>query len=457
MKKYLIVLITIFLLVSCKNEEKQNETTSNPTAVIPISTENNDNIKKVNQNNNISIRKTEVDKNRIISSMEKAEIEDNELKWIKDNIKSSKEKIENLENWEYIKTLISIELNEKDIYEDLDNQELNKFEAEIKYLKKDLNNIEKKYPNKNERDRIRKIIEKKLENLEAILKGTNISLILFDMSEKDFDSYIKILLNNEQYNLEYYEWQMVDYNLISNIKNTYKNYSFTWSFDIKEVEDINKQLWIISTNYIRLDDNNIQTLIKTYSEWKTINIEYKNGLNTINSDLYYTNIEINWKNFLVSEEDIITLNKSEKLDDIYLFTKDENNILKFTNSYNNNDSYYKKIIFWILSLPNYQFKQLLANQSSIVENEDWSKTIEIYKSNIEKDILNWWIIQSFIKWVTREKKYYKNDIWISLEKIENIINENVESEEDIQLLINQAKYSNIIINDELIQKYNMIK
>jgi hypothetical protein len=72
-------------------------------------------------------------------------------------------------------------------------------------LKKDLNNIEKKYPNKNERDRIRKIIEKKLENLEAILKGTNISLILFDMSEKDFDSYIKILLNNEQYNLEYYE------------------------------------------------------------------------------------------------------------------------------------------------------------------------------------------------------------------------------------------------------------
>jgi uncharacterized protein YcfL len=80
MKKYLIVLITIFLLVSCKNEEKQNETTSNPTAVIPISTENNDNIKKVNQNNNISIRKTEVDKNRIISSMEKAEIEDNELK-----------------------------------------------------------------------------------------------------------------------------------------------------------------------------------------------------------------------------------------------------------------------------------------------------------------------------------------------------------------------------------------
>jgi len=418
---------------------------------------NEQDINKKNSNENLTITEIKVNNEKIINNSKIEKIVDKEEKSLKEQINKVEKELKELNYKDYLKNTLEKKKNSKKIYKDLNNQKLNEFEAQLKYLNLDLKNIEKKYPEKKERKIKQKEIENNINLLNRLLQWEIIVELLTWNSEKQIKGQIKELIDNKTYELNRYKQLLVEYQKINEIKNEYKSLVLTWSFDTKEISEFYKNLWIKKNDEITIKKNTIDKVIEEYKKWKVINITEKVSDYSINSLIYFVEISIDGIEYYVSEEDVsIFINNSNS--EFYIFQKNQNNILKFTNSYNKSNSYNNKLLKWILELPNNIFKQLLTrNTEKLSNNKDISYFD--YKSNIKEDITNKWLILNYMKVLNWNKTIYWPIQKLSDKDIEKIKKEHLDfTDIEIKKIISETELTNRkIINNKIIKVFNSIK
>jgi len=456
MKNFLILSLIILTLTSC-GEEKKDYSKKEITANIPMTINNEQDINKKNSNENLTITEIKVNNEKIINNSKIEKIVDKEEKSLKEQINKVEKELKELNYKDYLKNTLEKKKNSKKIYKDLNNQKLNEFEAQLKYLNLDLKNIEKKYPEKKERKIKQKEIENNINLLNRLLQWEIIVELLTWNSEKQIKGQIKELIDNKTYELNRYKQLLVEYQKINEIKNEYKSLVLTWSFDTKEISEFYKNLWIKKNDEITIKKNTIDKVIEEYKKWKVINITEKVSDYSINSLIYFVEISIDGIEYYVSEEDVsIFINNSNS--EFYIFQKNQNNILKFTNSYNKSNSYNNKLLKWILELPNNIFKQLLTrNTEKLSNNKDISYFD--YKSNIKEDITNKWLILNYMKVLNWNKTIYWPIQKLSDKDIEKIKKEHLDfTDIEIKKIISETELTNRkIINNKIIKVFNSIK